>query len=84
MNAKYQAILDSMMTSIEKRDNLSRKEVTARYEDAAQAGMHREAILYILADQTFRRRIAFFCLYPELIIPYFFRVKVEKKHDPSP
>ena len=73
-----------MITTIEKRDNLTRKEVIARYEDAAQVGMHREAILHILADETFRRRAAFFCLYPELIIPYLFRVRVEKKQGPSP
>jgi hypothetical protein len=74
-NRRFQRRLDSTLQAIEGRDGRSQQLIADSNGDAAQEGMYREAICQILANERFSRRFRFLLLYPEIIVPYFVRIK---------
>jgi hypothetical protein len=72
---KFEQILDSTLRAIEKRDGRSPQLIADACREAVEEGKYREAICQILADERFACRLKFLLLYPELIVPYFTRIK---------
>lgn len=72
---KYSSILDELLRSIEKRRGEKPTELANRYKSATEEGMCREGICQILVGETWKVRWKIFCLYPELVIPYFNRIR---------
>jgi hypothetical protein len=76
---KYDSVLQALLNSITKRDGVdSVRILQGRLKCKIQEGMHREAICQILAKETAPHRNRFLVLHPELIIPYFIRLKNPK------
>ena len=74
-HCKHKKILDSMLQSIEKRDGRKPQNVADEHATEVNEGMYREATLQIIASEPFKNKFRLLILYPELIIPYFFRIR---------
>lgn len=76
---KYDQILAKLMESIKARDGEGRLiELREELMERNREGMFREMIVQILSKEGWRARVKLLCLYPELIVPYLWRIKRPK------
>ena len=76
---KYDQILGGLMESIKARDGEARLiELREELKERNREGAFRETVVQIIAKEGWRARVKFFCLYPELIVPYLWRIKRPK------
>jgi len=76
---KYDAVLQALIDAIKAREGDVRLiELHAMLKARIKEGTHREAIVQMIAEDSFLHRIRFLALYPELIVPYFNRIKRPK------
>ena len=71
----YAGILDQLLRSIEKRDGTSPKATAEMHVVATQEGMAREGIVQVLSNEPWKVRVKMLVLYPELVVPYLFRIR---------
>ncbi|OHA26884.1 MAG: hypothetical protein A3D52_01700 [Candidatus Taylorbacteria bacterium RIFCSPHIGHO2_02_FULL_44_36] len=75
MKEKYREIASALMESVERRYGVV-KVIELRQEcgAAAKEGLARETTCQIIARLPCWSRLKFLILYPELILPYLFRI----------
>lgn len=61
--------------SVGRRENRSAEELAAKYKPVCEEGRFREAICQVLSDQPVTVRLRMLALYPELIVPYLWRLR---------
>lgn len=73
---KYDLILQDLLDAIERRDGeVHVLELREKLRARVKEGMEREAAVQVIAEEPFFNRVKFLCLYPELVIPYIWRVR---------
>lgn len=77
----YADILDHLLHSIEKRDGRKTTEVADQYKSPTNEGMCREGICQILADEKRSVRYTMLFRFPNLIVPYLFRIRQRSKKE---
>lgn len=76
---KYDQILAKLMDSIKARDGEGRLiELREELRERNREGTFREMIVQIISKEGWCARVKLLCFYPELIVPYLWRIKRPK------